>query len=268
MTAKIRKVRTLVVLMILTMCMSVTAFAAESAYSEYLNGTRTTLDAEVIESFLNGVDTGEVSKKDVDGVRKLMVSEDGQLAENYNSCTPQSKVQVQTEIKRIADKTTVKTQIGTIGTNFDMSADVGEGTRMLSGFLGPLRSLLGVLVVMVTTGMTLFSALDICYITIPVFRNKCEDMKQSGGAAMGRTDNQTGETKFRWVTDEAIYAVKVCNVDTGKNPLGVYLKQRVWAYILLGIVLYILFTGNIGIIVNLAVNVVSGIMGSLTELGA
>lgn len=268
MGIKFKKLRALVAMVLLTACMSVTAFAAPNAYEEYLNGTISQLSPEVVSGFLDSGESGTVSRKDYESVKKLMVTEDGLPADSFASCSPQSQVQVQAEIKRIADKSTVKTQISTIGTNFDMTADVNEGTRMLSGFLGPIQSLLGVLVVIVTVGMTVFSALDICYITIPVFRNKCEDMKSSGSAAMSSTNAQTGETKFRWVTDEAIFAVKTCSVDTGKNPLGVYLKKRILAYILLGIVLYILFTGNIGIIVNLAVNLVGGIMASLAALGA
>lgn len=262
------KLVTLMLVTVLSMSMGVTAFAGE-AYNDYLSGTRT-MDEEVIESFLSADENAEikVSAKELNSVKKLMIGEDGEPVDSYGACSPTAKIQIQTEIKKIADKSTVKNQINTIGDNFNMTADVGNATTALQGFLEPIQTLLGILVVIVTIGMTLFSALDICYITIPVFRNKCEDMKQNGSAATSRTDNATGETKFRWVTDEAIHAVKVCNVDTGKNPLGLYLKKRIWAYMLLGVVLYILFTGNIGIIVNLAVNLVSGLMGTLAELGS
>lgn len=161
----------------------------------------------------------------------------------------------------------LKSDIDGMAVDFNIKADLEGAGVALSGLEQVVSVLIGVICYGVVIGMTLFTALDLCYITMPVFRNKCEDMKQSGNSVMTKT-GANGETKFRWVTDEAVYAVQTCAVDTGKSPLTVYLGKRVFAYILLAIVIYILFTGNIQLLANIAVNFVAGIMDALRTLGS
>lgn len=166
----------------------------------------------------------------------------------------------------VYDRMKVKQRIEEMGSSVNVEADTGRASVMLSG-LRPLISLIvGILAYLVVLGMTLFTAMDILYITMPVFRNKVEDMKQSGNSAMVKY-NKDGEAKLRWVSDEAQYAVITCTVDSGRNPLAVYLQKRVWAYIMVAIVIYILLTGNIQMIVNIAINFVSGILDILSDLG-
>ena len=167
----------------------------------------------------------------------------------------------------VASKAEVKDKVNTMGSNFNISADTATAGVALSGLEQFVSVVVGILCYAITIGMTLFTALDLCYITMPVFRNKFEDMKQSGNGAMTKTDKNTGETKLRWITDEAIYSVQSCSVETGKNPLTVYLKKRVIAFVMLAVVLYILFTGNIQLIVNIVINFVAGLMDALSTLG-
>lgn len=161
----------------------------------------------------------------------------------------------------------LKSDIDNMAVDFSIKADLEGAGVALSGLEEVVSVLIGVLCYAVVLGMTLFTSLDLCYLTMPVFRNKCEDMKQSGNSVMTKTGSN-GETKLRWVTDEAVYAVQSCAVDTGKSPLTVYLVKRVWAFILLAIVIYILFTGNIQLLANIAVNFVAGIMDALRTLGS
>lgn len=165
----------------------------------------------------------------------------------------------------VAKKYEVKNSVEQVA-DFNTKADVGAASVALSGIEGIVSVVVGILVYAVTIGMTLFTACDICYITMPVFRDKCDTMKQSG--SIGTTKTSSGETKLMFVTDDAQYAVQSCSVETGKNPLTVYMKKRVLAFILLGLVLFILFTGNIQLIVNVVVNLVSGIIDALGGLGA
>lgn len=167
-----------------------------------------------------------------------------------------------------ASKYIVKSKVDGMGTTFNVSADTDTAGVALSGIESLVGVIVGILCYVITLGMTLFTALDLCYITMPVFRNKCEDMKQSGNGVMTKTDKQSGETKLRWITDEAVYSVNTCSVETGKSALTVYLKKRVLAFVLLAVVLFILFTGNIQLIVNIAINLVAGIMDALSSLGA
>lgn len=146
----------------------------------------------------------------------------------------------------------------------NITADTAGATAIMSGFAPIISLVVGIIVTLVTVGMTIFSAFDIAYIAFPVFRNKCEEAKTSGGAMAKTTAN--GETKIRFVTDEAIYAVQECNIQNGKSPWAMYFKKRVLSYILLAIILFILMTGNISLITGIALKVVSGIMNVLSGL--
>lgn len=168
----------------------------------------------------------------------------------------------------VTKKYDVKSSVDGMGTNFNVKADTETAGIALSGLESVVSVIVGILCYAITLGMTLFTALDLCYITMPVFRNKCEDMKQSGGGAMVKTNKETGETQLRWITDEAVYSVQVCAIETGKSPLTMYLKKRVIAFVMLAIVLFILFTGNIQLIVNIAINFIAGLMDALSSLGA
>ena len=118
----------------------------------------------------------------------------------------------------------------------------------------------------ITVGMTLFSAVDIAYIAFPVFRNMCEDKKMTGGPGTKKAAN--GETKLLWVTDDAEYAVKQGSIESGQSPWSIYFKRRIVSYIMLAITLFILMTGNITLITNIAINIVAGIMDVLGGLAA
>ena len=152
----------------------------------------------------------------------------------------------------------------TLTNNLNIVADTSGATALISGFTPIISLVVGIIVALVTIGMTIFSAFDIAYIAFPVFRNKCEDAKTNGGAMAKTTAN--GETKLRFVTDEAVYAVQECNIQNGKSPWAMYFKKRVLSYILLAIILFILMTGNISLITGIALNIVSGIMNVLGGL--
>jgi len=169
--------------------------------------------------------------------------------------------------KQIYDKESIRYKVHEMSNNFNVEADTKGAGVMLSGIRPVVNLVIGVLAYGVVIGMSLFTALDLCYITMPIFRNKCEEMKQSGAGLMVKT-TKTGEVKLRWVTDEAQYAVQHCAIETGQNPYLVYFKKRVMAFILIAIVIYILLTGNIQLIVNIAINVVSGILDALSSLGS
>lgn len=249
------------------------AFAANDAYSQYVDAGQFSGDAltdEVVESFLQGAETdgSYATKSQINDVKKLMVTETGERTDSFASCSPESKLKVKVKINKIATDTSVGKKVDNMGGYFDLTADMDAGAAALSGFIEPIRALTGMLLWAVCLGMTLFSVLDICYITIPAFRNKCNDAKSSHSALSADMHNNPSgqQTKFRFVTDEAVIAVTEGAIGSGKQPLFIYLRKRVLAYVALGIVIYILFTGNIGLIVDIAINVVSGIMELLGQL--
>lgn len=147
--------------------------------------------------------------------------------------------------------------------NLNIGADTQTATTILSGFTGIVSTILGLMVVLITVGMTIFSAFDLCYIAFPVFRNKCEDAKQTGQGIMAsnKVNKSTGETQLRFVSDDAQYSVVAADtVQSGKNPFVIYFGKRLISYIVLAILLFILLTGNISVFTSLALRVVSGIL--------
>lgn len=173
--------------------------------------------------------------------------------------------QVGNRVDKALNKQRVQQKIDNMGVNFDVEADVEAAGVALSGLREVVAMIVGLIAYLIVLGMTLFTTLDICYITMPVFRNKADEMVQRGGV-MSRVDNRTGETTHRWITDDARYAVANATIESGKSPLAIYLGKRIWAYILLAIVLFILLTGNIQLIVNIAINFISGLIEVLEGL--
>ena len=149
--------------------------------------------------------------------------------------------------------------------DFNVSADVTKASEALDGFKDTVGIIVGVLAYIVIIGMGLFTALDVCYIVIPVFRSFYTDSAESGNRITGKT-GKNGEAKLRWVSDDAVYAVKVATVEEGKSPIKVYLFKRIGAYIIVAIVLFMLLTGNMQIFVNIALDLVSGIIEQLQEM--
>lgn len=165
------------------------------------------------------------------------------------------------EAAKIADQQAV-TQFSEVTSGFEIAADVQTAGNMMSGFMGVLRTLLGVMVVVASVGMTVFSGFDICYIAFPVFRNKCEEAKQTGTGPMASgKKTASGENKLRFVSDDAQYAVVAADtVQSGKNPFVIYFGKRLLSYIVLSILLFILLTGRITVFTDLALKLVSGIL--------
>lgn len=189
--------------------------------------------------------------------------------EAYNrALTLQKQINSSKAVAEDDDILSAKSQVQEMSKQFNLQADVGTASMILAGIEPFITTVLGIMVWVVTAGMTVFTVCDLCYLYIPVFREKTASMAQSGNAAVSTTNKETGESKFRFVTDEAMYAVQVCTVESGKHPASVWIKKRIWAYVLLGIALFILLTGNITLIVNIVLNIVGGVADALKGFGA
>ena len=169
-------------------------------------------------------------------------------------------------ITRSINNTSATDKMQGLTNNLDINADTAGAGVMLSGLAPIINLFLGIIATFIMFGMAISSSLDICYIAFPVFRNKCEDMKAEGNKH-GTKKGANGEVKLRWVTDDAQYAVNATVTEgNGKSPWTLYFKKRVAAYIFLTIIMFILLTGNITLITDIALKVVSGIMNVLQSL--
>ena len=242
--------------MIMVFAMSITAFAtegtmdastAESLVSQYINdnGTLPKGSSAYFTTDSNGLTSAHAFT--VNGTQ-YYISE-------TNLITVGKKLQ------RTADNDAAITTLNDVTEGMNITADVTTASTMLSGFYPILSTVIGLMVILISIGMTVFSAFDLCYIAFPVFRNHCEDAKQSGSGLMAKTNKSTGETKLRFVTDDAQYAVNAADTtQSGKNPFVIYFGKRLLSYIILAILLFILMTGNITVFTNLALKVVNGVL--------
>lgn len=115
----------------------------------------------------------------------------------------------------------------------------------------------GVIVVLITVSLTVITALDIAYITLPTFRSFARERRldQSKGTA-----EEKG--KYRLISSSARLAVERQAVSQGKETaLVMYLKMRVKAYILVGIMIYISIAGT-NVLMPLAIKITRGIINA------
>ena len=122
--------------------------------------------------------------------------------------------------------------------------------------------MLGFIVVLISVGITLITALDIWFITHPLLRAEISGIKW-----LQSRKNKDGDNKLRIISDDAQYAVNVADtIRTGENPLVLYFKSRIFTYMVLAVLLFILITGKITLIAQWALKLVSGILGILGQL--
>lgn len=253
--------------MVSVICMfvfTVSAFAAEMgknttlsnyiANSEKINGTVSQMFT-VLNQIDDSKDAGWVyyrrTENGIDKYYYIQVANESKAVDAINSVNDKEQQAGDTN-----------NQLSGMKDGLNISADTDTAITAMSGFVPVISTVLGLLVILITVGMTIFSAFDLAFIAFPVFRNKCEDAKQTGhGIMAGKTNKQTGETKLRFVSDDAQYAVVAADTtQSGKNPFVIYFGKRLLSYIVLAILLFILLSGNITIFTDLALKLVQGIL--------
>lgn len=263
------------VLIVLALACTTTAFAAEEAHTlpedveSYIENSITAINDSGVsfsETWLRSWLTIDESKAQSleDGGRQYNVTLGSSQGVLYIVRGKTEEGLIEAVQKSVNNAATVD-DVSTITDGLNIGADTAGATALLSGFAPIISLVVGVIVVLVTMGMTLFTAFDIAYIAFPVFRNKCEEQKMNGTGYNVKKDS-SGNVSLRFVTDDAQYAVSEGTIENGKSPWGIYFRKRIMSYVLLAIVLFILLTGNISLITNIALNIVSGIMNVLSGL--
>lgn len=160
-----------------------------------------------------------------------------------------------------------KHNLSNVGGEF-IEADVAKAQTTLGGVASLIKLFSGIIVYFAILGMTLFTGFDLLYITMPAFREILGEEVAKGNKAVAK-QGKDGEMKMRWVTDEAIFCVQnAATLESGKSPLATYLGKRAFSFIAVMIIIFILLTGNINLIADVALNFISGIINVLVELGS
>ena len=263
------------VLTVLALACTTTAFAAEEAHTlpedveSYIENSITAINDSGVsfsETWLRSWLTTDESKAQSleDGGRQYNITLGSSQGVLYIVRGKTEEGLIEAVQKSVNNAATVD-DVSTITDGLNIGADTAGATALLSGFAPIISLVVGVIVVLVTMGMTLFTAFDIAYIAFPVFRNKCEEQKMNGTGYNVKKDSN-GNVSLRFVTDDAQYAVSEGTIENGKSPWGIYFRKRIMSYVLLAIVLFILLTGNISLITNIALNIVAGIRNVLSGL--
>ena len=143
---------------------------------------------------------------------------------------------------------------------YNLKADTAGAHSALSGFMDPLAKFLGVITYGITIGMVVFTALDLAYISFPVFRGKMDDAKANGTAGLTR-QGKGGETKLNFITEDAQYAMTTADTaTTGASPYIIYGKKRIISFVVLSILIFILVTGRINIFAELGIKLADGVL--------
>jgi hypothetical protein len=144
-----------------------------------------------------------------------------------------------------------------------VTPDTGTAMGLLNGVMPLVNTLLGLIVAVISIGMTVFSALDIIYLAFPAFRGKVDAAVEGGhsGSGWAVKQNRDGSVSSRWVSDDARSAIKEAGEQ--QQPWGIYFKRRIVAYVFLAVILFVLLTGNIFSITTLVTNALSGLFDAL-----
>ena len=88
--------------------------------------------------------------------------------------------------------------------------------------------------------------------------------------AVSKTRSEkAGSTRLKFVTDEAEYAYSTAQTaQTGRSAILIYFGKRAFAIVFTTVALFILLTGNITIITNIALKAVSGLLKLINEMAA
>lgn len=225
-------------------------------------------DSTVKNAFYNALTGGQASSSSSSNLKiNDLFYTSGQVASAVNSA--QSALDVLNSTLDVNASDEAKQKVNQIE-GFDVAADITGATVALDGTRDIITTITGILCYAVVIGLPLFTGIDICYISFPLFREKANNAASSasGNGAFTNTSKSTGQTKLRIITDEAVYAVEQQDLGNGKRALSMYLKSRIITYILVAIVIYILLTGRVSMIVNFALNIIQGIITTLKRLSA
>lgn len=186
----------------------------------------------------------------------------GNIDPMYNALTNLSATTTKTQNDKGAEGANSK--VDAMVQAFNVEADIQGASVALSGTKGVLSIIIGLISYGIVLFFGLTTALDIAFITISPFRAFCNEKGEFGGLSGTASD---GTAKMRFISDEAVYAVRTSEVGSGKNALVAYIGKRIFGSIMLGIAITMLVTGNLGLIMKLAIKLASGII-SLFNLAA
>lgn len=141
----------------------------------------------------------------------------------------------------------------------NVHADLGAAQQTLEPIIEMVNTAIGILATAILILVGLFTAVDILYLEVPAFHNSLDQKAMEKGQT-----NKSGGVKAKIVSEDASQAYQEAQ-ENGKNPMIVYLKKRIVAYVAVAIVLYMLLSGNLSLIVEVVLKMLNGVFGWVEE---
>ena len=250
----------LALVMTFVMSFSITAFADNNVmtWNSFTKG----MSADDLATANKNVESGGIDKSDLNPAKQYV--QRGTKYYEFNNASIGLSKAVEFSGNSISEDSVVDS-IAEMNDTLDPADGMTGVANIISGFEPVLNTIIMVIAWLIVIGLPLVTALDVAYITIPFFREKAETARSNGNPGMTK-QGKNGETKLRWISDEAQHAVETIDLDNGRSPLKTYLMSRILAFILVAIILYLLIGGQITVITQVAVRLVSGIVNFIGGL--
>lgn len=135
------------------------------------------------------------------------------------------------------------------------SADMFSAMKIIRPFLPVLRVLLGLATIFLSFLLIASTVVDLAYIGFPLFRGKMDDSAEN-----------KGRSKAFFISADALSVVKEVEGDVGgsggyRNVYFLYLKRRIWTYIVFAVCILYLVVGEIGGLVAKILSLGDGFLG-------
>ena len=135
--------------------------------------------------------------------------------------------------------------------------DFVTANNIYAPFSGPIGTALALICIFICALLGITMAMDIAYITLPMFRIITGDDGQVSG---GNNSGSGSVIRSHLISANAKNAVKECE-SQGKQALGFYFKHQAFALILLGICLLYLAQGQLYVLVMMILDLLNGFLG-------
>lgn len=257
--------------MITIMAVPTMVYASEDESSQYTSEIQQFITNNCPQSSAYINDTSVQNKWDSvsSGYIEEVSSVDGSAGADYNKCTvgsvtyqwKASNEQIIVNKIKTSENANFQTysDIDDISEKLNLHADTSEAINLTSGISPIVNLILGIACVIIILLLGLYTGSDIMYLAFPVFRNKVEDDMQSGKTGFNVKKDSNGESKHRFISDDAVRAYKQSiSEGGGKQPYVKYFTSRLLAYVLIAFLLTVLLTGNIGIFIKFGVRIGEG----------
>lgn len=265
-----QRVLTLALMLTIVFSMGVTpVFAAPDTYKEDSSGAVVVPD-EYVSTVTDGElkiwrNNGATGKDDVLYVFKL---EEGKVVQfkayDYTKTPPEPVAGAVNPFKNLQldGSQQAMDAIQDIKDLTNVHADLSAAQGTLEPLIEIVNTVIGVLATAILILVGLFTAIDILYLEVPAFHNTMDQK----GMEKGQT-NKSGGVKHKLISEDASQAFQEAS-ENGKNPMIVYLKKRIVAYVAVAIVLYMLLSGNLSLIVEVVLKMLNGVFGWVEDYSA